>query len=189
MRFFHRALLRRGVPRLSALLLVAPHFLSFMPRDASAAGRPFRNSARSRGRSVVRYSYCQNCRLPFPPRVELCKTRIANLFLRGSPLYQTLVGMANVQLRLYKLFDLCPTGSTAGHLTSRDARGIRVTVRHSNIANGARKYLTWPDRRQRSQRDFCSCSRKCSCIRRTARPESDALERPCEIRYLVVRIG
>ena len=131
MRVFHSAFLRRGVPRLSALLLVAPPFLSFMPRDASAAERPFRNSARSRGRSFVRYSYCQNCGLPVPPRVELCKNSIADLLLRGSPLYQTLVGMANVQLRLYKLFDLCPTGSTAWHLTSRDARGIRITVRHS----------------------------------------------------------
>ena len=55
------------------------------------------------GRSVVTYSSCQNCGLPVPPRVELCKNSIADLLLRGSPLYQTLVGMANVQLRLYKL--------------------------------------------------------------------------------------
>ena len=127
---FPSRILGEGRSAIVCAAACGPSF-SVTPRDASAAGRPFRNSVRSRGRSVVTYSSCQNCGLPVPPRVELCKNSIADLLLRGSPLYQILVGMANVQLWLHELFDLYPTGSTAGHLTSRDARGIRITVRHS----------------------------------------------------------
>ena len=94
---FFFAHFRGGAFRYCLRCCLWPSF-SVAPRDASAVGRPFRNSVRSQGRSVVTYSSFQNCGLPVPPRVELCKNSIADLLLRGSPLYQILVGMANVQL-------------------------------------------------------------------------------------------
>ena len=124
---FFRAFLGRGVPRLSALLLVSPSFLSrlvMLPLQGGPSvikfvvGRLLRIST---VRTAV-YQFLQG---------SSCSKIVSRIsFLEALRSTGPSIGMANVQLWLHKLFDLYPTGSTAGHLTSRVARGIRIAVRH-----------------------------------------------------------